>query len=307
MFKNSMDKLMKALTDAQEKQDYENVAKYYLELGKVYKKNGNLSKAIYYLNRFDNLVGGDNDLYEIYEKQDEKAMQWIEELEAEQEPYEKMIQAQVVEKSECLNHLQKIQWMLLTMSRFCTIFQRISVLLDFEGFEKLTEMVDYFSKGIYGNLNEEDADEIADALDEYADSIEDVFDSITMSDYTQKIALSNQPDFAPADLESGDTGTYYFAMAFSALQSFIFDTQGQLREYAVSSAAELDHPVEMEFAACGILADYYYRTSYVELKDVPKIQEETTRIFSDYDFVKSDPDYDAFQKRVDAYKNIMLI
>lgn len=236
MFKNSIDKLMKALTDAQEKQDYENVAKYYLELGKVYKKNGELSKAIYYLNRFDNLVSGDDDLYEVYQTQDEKAMQWVEELEEEQKPYEKMIQVQIVEKSECLNDRQKIQWMLLTMSRFCAIFQHISVLSDFEGFEKLTEMVDYFSKGLYGKLNEKNLDEIEDAIDEYADTIEDVFDSITMSDYTQKISLSNQPDFVPADLESGDTGTYYFGMAFLALQSFIFDTQGQLREYAVSCA-----------------------------------------------------------------------
>lgn len=304
MFKNSVDKLMKALTEAQQKQDYENVAKYYLELGKTYKKNGKLSKAIYYLNRFDNLVSGDDDLYEIYETQDEKAMQWVEELEAEQEPYEKMIQAQVVEKAECLNDLQKMQWMLLTMSRFCAIFQHISVLPDFGEFEKLTEMVDHFSKGLYGKLNEEGVDEIEDAIAEYADTIEDVFDSITMSDYTQKIALSNQPDFVPADLESGDTGTYYFGMAFLALQSFIFDTQEQLQENAVPS---LDDPVEMEFVACGILADYYYRTSNVELKDVPKIQEETARILSNHDFVKSDPDYDAFQKRIDAYKNIMLI
>ncbi|MDE7414797.1 MAG: hypothetical protein K2N44_00485 [Lachnospiraceae bacterium] len=63
----------------------------------------------------------------------------------------------------------------------------------------------------------------------------------------------------------------------------------------------------MEFLACGILADYYYRTSELELKEVPKIQEETACIFSDYDFVKSDPDYDLFQKRIDSYNNIMLI
>ncbi|MDE5825304.1 MAG: hypothetical protein K2H91_11580 [Lachnospiraceae bacterium] len=229
-------------------------------------------------------------MYEKFQKQNEQAMQWIDELEAKQMPYEKIIQEQVVETSEELNDLQKIKWMLLTMSRFCAIFQRISVLSDFEGFEKLTKMVDYFSEGVYGKLDEKDVDEIEDAIDEYADTIENVFDSIAMSDYTQKITLSNQPDFVPADLESSDIGTYYFDMAFSALQTFIFDTQGQLRENAVYSAAELDDSVEMEFLACGILADYYYRTSELELKDIPKIQEETACIFSDYDFVKSDPD-----------------
>ena len=103
-----------ALMEAQEQNDYEQVAKYYLDLGETYKKEGKLSKATYYLNRFDNLVGGDDDLYEKFQKQNEQAMQWIDELEAKQMPYEKIIQEQVVETSEELNDLQKIKWMLLT-------------------------------------------------------------------------------------------------------------------------------------------------------------------------------------------------
>ena len=52
------DELLDALKTAQEKQDYESVAKYYLQIGKDYKKKGMTAKALYYLNRFDNLVGG---------------------------------------------------------------------------------------------------------------------------------------------------------------------------------------------------------------------------------------------------------
>lgn len=307
MFQNTTDKLLAELTTAQAQNDYEQIAKYYLKLGKAYKQDGRLSKAIYYLSRFDNLVSGDDDLYETFDKQDSQAIQWIEELETQQEPYEKTIQSQVVEKSDELNDLQKIQWMLLTMSRFCSLFERISVLEEFEGFEKLSEMVDLICCGLYGKLDTDEADDIQDALEQYDELLEDVFDSEVMCDYTQTVKIPNQPDFVPADLESGDVGTYYFGMAFTAMQSFIFDAEGQLSACPISSTAELEEPADMEFVACGILADYYYRTSDTELKGVPQIQQEIARIFSDYDFVKSAPDYEAFQERINEYKTIMLM
>lgn len=307
MFKNSTDKLLEALNAAQVQNDYEQVANYYIKLGKAYKQDGKLSKAIYYLKRFDNLVGGDDDLYEKFDRQDSQAMQWIEEMETQQEPYEKTIQSQVVEKSDELNDLQKIQWVLLTMSRFCSLFERISALEEFAGFAKLSEMVDLFCGGLYGKLDAKDTDNIQDAMDAYSELLEDIFDSAIMCDYTQTVKIPDQPDFVPADLESGDVGTYYFGMAFTAMQSFLFDAEGQLSECAVSSTAKRKEPVEMEFIACGILADYYYRTSDTDLKDVPNIQEETARIFSDHDFVKSAPDYEAFQEQINGYKTIMLV
>ena len=53
--------------------------------------------------------------------------------------------------------------------------------------------------------------------------------------------------------------------------------------------------------------DYFYRTSDTDLEKIPQIQEEAARIFSDYDFVKSAPDYQAFQQRINLYKEVMLI
>lgn len=307
MFKKDTNRLLDELKAAQEQNDYDQMAKCYLKLGKAYKQDGKLSKAVYYLSRFDNLVSGDDDLYETFDKQDSQTTQWIEELESQQEPYEKTIQSQVVEKSQELSDLQKIQWMLLTMSRFCSLFERISALEDFEGFETLSEMVDLICGGLYGELDTDNADDIQDAMVDYDDLLEDVFDSEVMCDYTQTVQIPNQPDFIPADLESGDVGTHYFGMAFAAMQSFIFDTERRLSECPISGTAKLEEPADLEFVACGILADYFYRTSDAELKDVPQIQQETTRIFSDYDFIKSAPDYEAFQERINEYKTILLV
>lgn len=59
--------LLSLLKEIQIKQDYTEIAKCYLQLGAAYKKEGRMRKALYYLNRFDNLVGGDNSLYEKFQ------------------------------------------------------------------------------------------------------------------------------------------------------------------------------------------------------------------------------------------------
>ncbi len=293
MFTKSTDELLDALKAAQEKQDYESVAKYYLQLGKDYKKKDMTAKALYYLNRFDNLVGGMNSLYDKFAKKDDQACEWIEELEEEHTPYEKMIQEQVVEKAEDLTTLQKLQWLLLTMSRFCRLFTYTSLLPEFEAFGELDKIVSYFTDGLYGALEEGTKEEIEEEILDFDDGTDEVFDSILMSDYTKKVEIPDQERFVPADLEGGD-GTFFFGAAVHALSQFIFDE------------AEEDD-IQMEFAACGLMTDYYYRTIDTDVKDEPKIKEETARIFSDYEFVKSNPDAASFRNRIAEYKKIMLI
>lgn len=238
---------------------YQNWCSVTVNNRKRYKEDCKIAKAIYYLNRFDNLVSGSDDLYETFENEDGWAMERL----------------------------------LLTISRFCTLVQHISTLPDFAGFEKLAEIIDYFSKGLYGELDADGADDIEEELEHYDALLDDAFDFRLMCDYTQKIEIPNQPSFIPADLECGNIGTYFFSTAYAALQSFIFH--------------EPNGNFEMEFVACGILADNYYRTSDSDLRDMPNILEETERIFLDYDFVKSNPTLDKFQERINAYKRIMLV
>lgn len=293
MITKNTEELLDALKAAQEKQDYENVAKYYLQIGKDYKKKGMAAKAVYYLNRFDNLVGGDDSLYDKFSKKDHQASEWIEELEEENMPYEKTIQEQVVEKAEDLNTLQKLQWLLLTMSRFCRLFSQIAILPEFDAFGELDKIVSYFVSGLYGEIDEDAKEDIEEEILDFDDRTDEVFDSILMSDYTKKVELPNQESFVPADLEGGE-GTFLFGAAVHVLKCFISDE------------VEEDE-IEMEYAACGLLTDYYYRTLDTDVKDEPKIKEETERIFSDYEFVKGEPDAESFRKRVEEYKKIMLV
>lgn len=293
MITKNTDGLLDALKTAQEKQDYESVAKYYLQIGKEYKKKGMTAKALYYLNRFDNLAGGIDSLYDKFAKKDHQACEWIEELEEAHMPYEKTIREQVLEKAEDLTMLQKLQWLLLTMSRFCRLFTYTSLLPEFEAFGELEKIVSYFINGLYGELEEGAKEDIEEEILDFDDGTDEVFASILMSDYTKKVELPDRESFVPVDLEGGD-GTFFFGAAVHALSQFIFDE------------AEEDD-IQMEFATCGLLTDYYYRTSDTDVADEPKIKEETARIFADYEFVKNTPDAASFKNRVAEYKKIMLV
>lgn len=290
MAKNDIKGMLLLLEEAHKKKDYEAVTGYFLELGKAYMEEGNIQKAIYYLERFDNFAGGDDDMYMKFKKEEDKVNVWLAGLEMEQRPYVPEIQEHVLKKSETLNDLQKIQWIILTMARFCTLFNKISVLPGIEGFGKLGEIINYFSSGIYDGLDKGKEDEILD----YYDMVNDVFDSSIMCDYTMEIEIPGQESFVLADLENGNFGTDLFSMAYYEIQSFIFDSL-------------LEGGPSMDFVACGIMADYYYRTSDSDIRNEPKIREEKERIFSDYEFIKKEPDKDSFNIRVRNYKSIMLV
>ena len=66
---------LKKLEALQKEGNFPKIAKQYFKVGKTYKRQGNAEKAIYYLERFNNLVGGDDELYDKFTKKMIK--QWI--------------------------------------------------------------------------------------------------------------------------------------------------------------------------------------------------------------------------------------
>ncbi len=85
------------------------------------------------------------------------------------------------------------------------------------------------------------------------------------------------------------------------------DAKEDIEEEILDFDEAEEDDIQMEFAACGLLTDYYYRTSDTDAADEPKIKEETARIFSDYEFVKGNPDAASFRNRIAQYKKIMLV
>lgn len=134
-------------------------------------------------------------------------------------------------------------------------------------------------------------------IEYFEESLEEIFDSLCMSDCTKKIVISGKESFVPGDLESGE-GTYLFHMSLCALKDFVWD-------------GVEDEEIEMEFAACGILADYYYRTCEIkddeDIRVYPEVQREIERIFSDFAFVQEHPDKEKLRERIETYRKLMIL
>ena len=284
---NSISSKLKTLEAAQKKGNFKKVAKQYFKIGKTYKKQGNLEKAIYYLERFDSLVGGDDDLYEKYAKKDDLATQWTCELQIEHPPITELIRKEVDEKAKTLNILQLAQWNLLTLARCTTLFHKFSMFPAFGVLAQYETVLNMLAKGIYGH--QEAVDE--DFLFSFGDELDDIFNSIDSMNNCHKVNIDGGADFVVTDLES-DFGTYNLTMMLDDLSKLVVGD-------------DMDE-LSCNFVPNGLFADYYIRTLDTSIEHNQGIQKEKERIWSDFDFVKNKPTEDAFAERMAAYMKLSL-
>ena len=167
----------------------------FYELAQKYQQEGKEEKALVYLNRFDELVGCDDDLYEQFEEQDKQASEWIA-LMKEKPSYAKEIWDWVQEKETKLNKLQKMQWNLLTLARMNQLFAKFSELSGFEVFDEYEEILDILTGSIYfgSDLEEEQR------LDDFLLDLEDTIEMEHMISDKSKIEMEDGADFEALDL-----------------------------------------------------------------------------------------------------------
>ena len=105
---------MFSLEEAYREENAVKIATLFYEIGEKYLQDGKEEKALVYFERFDELVGCDDDLYEQFQDKDEQASERIAEL-SMKNSYAKEIKDWVTEKGKDLNKFQKMQWNLLTL------------------------------------------------------------------------------------------------------------------------------------------------------------------------------------------------
>lgn len=287
-FKNKfISSKLKALEVAQKKGNFSKISKLYFKIGKTYKKLGNTEKAIYYLECFDSLVGGDDKLYKKFMRKDDKAMDWIIDMQCEQPPITESVRKEVVEKISTLNTMQIAQWNLLTLARCTMLFQKFSKLSAFHILARYETVLNMLMKGIYGHQKAVDMD----LLSFFCDELDDVFDSINSVDNRNKITIEGGADFVVTDL-NGDDGTFQLTMVLDDLKTL--------------AIGENVDALEGNFIPNGLFADYYIRTQDVVLKNIPWIQQEKERIWSDFEFVKSCPQEQEFATKMATYMKLAL-
>ena len=77
----------------------------------------------------------------------------------------------------------------------------------------------------------------------------------------------------------------------------------------VSAVGQGETPPEPETGIItgALLPDYYVRTGAGQLEEIPQIKAELARIWSDYEFVRSGPSWEAVAERVAGYKTLDIL
>lgn len=106
------------------------------------------------MERFDSLVGGDDKLYGKFMRKDDKAMDWIIDLQYEHPSITEHIRKEVEEKAATLNMLQNAQWNLLTLARCAVLFRKFSKFPSFYVLAHYETVLNMLVKRIYGHTEE---------------------------------------------------------------------------------------------------------------------------------------------------------
>ncbi len=288
MENSNIRELMYALEKAYQEEDAVETATLFWEIGQTYLDAGNDEKALVYINRFNDLVSSDDDLYEQFQEKDDKASQQIAQLQ-EKPSFRKEIQDWVNEKEGELTDLQKMQWNLLTLARMNQLFLKISGIPGFEVFEDFDGMIDMLAEGIYFGLDEEEEDE--EILDDFLLDLDDAIEIPIMISSESRVKIKGDADFEALDLV-GDSLYLNLTLAL----------------YGIVNTLEDDEEAEitLNFVPNALHMGYYARTRENAMDAIEALTEEKDRIMSDYEFIKTNPEHEEFVQHINTYKDLFL-
>lgn len=285
----SLEELLTSLKEAQKKKDFLTVCKLYYEIGVRYRNEGNHLKARLYLNRFDTLAGSQDDIYaKINEKWMDTVSEWIDEYDEDDSFYINQMRGHVEELSASLNGRQKIQWNLLTMARFDTLFQRMSTLPGLDFLAKYKKALTIYSQNLYRAIDQSEYEMISDFLKDFYPFT----DSLALADTGNRLPMASSAAFECYDLIGGDT---------------LLNIYNLLADLTELTELKRDaYQVRTDVVTNTLLADYYIRTKDGDIRNLPAVKAEEKRILDDYRFVSGSPDKEQFFERFDSYRKLSL-
>lgn len=286
--KKSLEELLSLLSDAQNKGSFMKIAELYYEVGQKYLEEGQDEKAFLYINRFDSLSSSDDAIYEKFSEKVEQASKWIEILE-QKDFFTNRLRDLADEKGMSLDLTQKIQWNLLTLARFCVLFERLSILPGFDVFKNYNKVTEILTQSLYHETNEEELD----ILNKFILDFYSFADSKALADTRNRISVDGSDDFEAYDLIGAGTLT-------------LLNIHALLDDLAQIAAGNDIDDINVDLVTNALLADYYIRTKNVKPDAIPALNDEKARIFGDYEFILSNPSEVDFTARMNEYKKLSL-
>ncbi len=285
--------LEERLLACQKSKDWAGLARTYYELGVQAMETGDLNRAWLWLHRADTVYSAQDDVCEaVGDALMDDCSQRIGTLEEMPLLYN-TLPAEVEEKARSLGGMQVQVWGLLSLARLVTLGRRLAELPGCALLGELDVVVEQMRTQLENGSDPRDLvlDGFHDAFYEFGDSPEFFGGG--------EIDVPGGAPFQVFDLNSG-TGGFWTLCDFLKghryfLECLLWDGDNYL------SAAESG------IVTYPLLLDYYARTGGGRLEDVPQVQRETARIWSDYDFLRTGPTWVAVKQRLDSYRKLDLL
>ncbi len=272
--------------------DLAKLAETYYEMGKAYAKEGDLERSRLYLERSCTIYSNFDEVYDKCGKFMDDCDERIGNLEGEALLGNELLE-QVEEKAEVLSNRQKYYWGLMSLARFQVVFQHLADCDNCRILGELSQVLNMLYRTINENVRMEDLDYSLDFITRFYD----FGDSEAFVNTKNQAALDSGAAIQLFDLNGNSTVTllHLFVDKFISLLRDGFDT------------VEENEEAELDFIPCTLLIDYYLRTRYEELRKIPQIQAEISRIWADYDFVKGNPDAQEVIHRLEQYRRMDIL
>lgn len=281
------------LAECTRKRDWAGLVKAYYQLGVDAMEQGNLNEAVLWLHRADTIYSAQDDLYEkAGEKLTDDCSQRIGQLEDESLLYNDL-PALVEEKSEGLRYNKVRIWGLLSLARLVKLGERLADLPGCGVFGKLDWVVDTVLKSFQAPLTEEEFNGLRDLCG----ALYELGDDPAFWGLGSEISVPGGAPFQVFDL-NGLMGIHLEIDAY---------LDGHLQ--MICALAEEEEPPEPETGIIlgALLPDYYVRVGAGNLENIPQIQAELARIWSDYEFVSSDISWEMVEERIAEYKKLDVL
>jgi len=280
------------LADCRRKKDWAGLVRACYEMGTAAMDGGDLNRAALWLHRADTVYSAKDEVYEkVGDKLTEDCSDRIGALEDAPLLYNQ-VPAEVEERAEELNDLQVRVWGLLSAARLAGLGKRLAALPGCGVLGELEWAVDMMLRSFQTPPSQEEYQKLMDICN----GLYELGDSEAFYGGGE-IEVPGKAPFQVFDLNG-----------MGLLLELNGYLDSHLRLLAAMSQGQEELPAaERGVVACALLPDYYVRTLGGKPEDVPQVQAELRRIWSDCDFVRSGPSWDAVGEKIAAYKQLDIL
>lgn len=257
--------------------------------GKEYQRKGDLERARLYLERASTLYSSFDQVFDESEVLMEDCDEQIGALEEEDLIYNELLE-QVTERAEELSNRQNYIWGLLSLARLQSVFDQLSVCPGCGILGEIKKVLDIFCRGLDRELTEEEQGYLEDFITRFYD----FGDSESFADTTNQVSTEEGRSLQVFDLNGNSLLTCMHIFMDKCIGAFKNGFEN----------VEDAEPAETDVIAGILMEDYYLRNWEEDIRSIPQIRDEIARIWSDCEFLESEPDVQMVVERMDSYRKM---